>query len=180
MTTRKILIAATLALLATSTATFAYDSEFTKERIAKLPQDKVQVIKRECARRWPDNFSVRLACEDSEYEALQQLIDRGSVQESAQANDAVKRGKINPQNRIGTAKEIWAREPDTLNDDTLVWAFAATRMAEKGYLSLEQMWRGWHEYENANWGDKLSPDDRDLMEDAVNDWKAEFFGSEQE
>lgn len=75
MTIRKILIASTLALLATSSA-FARDSEFSKEQIARLPQEKVQIIRQHCAKDWPDDFHMRLVCEDEQYTALMLLIAR--------------------------------------------------------------------------------------------------------
>jgi hypothetical protein len=48
----------------------------TKEEIAKLPSEKVAVIKRMCAQRWADNFEMRLYCEDEQYQSLQILLER--------------------------------------------------------------------------------------------------------
>jgi hypothetical protein len=48
----------------------------TKQEIAQLPQDKVAAIKNHCARKWGDNFDMRLYCEDEQYKALKTLIDR--------------------------------------------------------------------------------------------------------
>lgn len=47
-------------------------------KIAKLPPDKVAIIRRHCADQWPDQFDMRLYCEDKQYDALRTLIERGS------------------------------------------------------------------------------------------------------
>ncbi|MGV7212516.1 hypothetical protein [Bradyrhizobium sp. UFLA05-112] len=48
--------------------------------IARLPQDKVALIKQQCAH-WGNQgkFEMQRYCEDEEYEALQELINRGSL-----------------------------------------------------------------------------------------------------
>jgi hypothetical protein len=52
---------------------------FSKEEISALPQDKVQAIIQYCQREWGDNFNMRIYCEDNQYQALKNLIDRGSI-----------------------------------------------------------------------------------------------------
>ncbi|MBO4221974.1 hypothetical protein [Bradyrhizobium neotropicale] len=54
-------------------------SEFSAAEIAKLPQEKVAAVKRDCASTWQDDFRMRLYCEDKQFKAMQQLIDRGSI-----------------------------------------------------------------------------------------------------
>jgi hypothetical protein len=48
----------------------------SKAEIAKLPQDKVAIIKQHCARKWESNFDMRLFCEDNQYQALKTLLER--------------------------------------------------------------------------------------------------------
>ncbi|GLR88459.1 hypothetical protein GCM10007857_51710 [Bradyrhizobium iriomotense] len=72
---RSLLAAAALALLIST----ASAGDFRAADIAKLPQDKVAVIKANCAKEWGDNFRLREYCEDLKYEALQNLISRGSI-----------------------------------------------------------------------------------------------------
>jgi hypothetical protein len=62
-------------LMLTSATCFA-GTPMTKQEIAQLPQDKVAAIKNHCARKWGDNFDMRLYCEDEQYKALKTLIDR--------------------------------------------------------------------------------------------------------
>jgi hypothetical protein len=71
---RSLVAAAALALLLTPA------SAFTAADIAKLPQDKVAAIKKECSR-WGDkgDFEMQQWCEDMQYRALQDLISRGSI-----------------------------------------------------------------------------------------------------
>ena len=70
-----LLAAATLVMMASN----ASADDYTAADIAKLPQDKVAVIKQHCARIFSDNFEMREYCENQQYEALQRLINRGSV-----------------------------------------------------------------------------------------------------
>ena len=72
---RKFLLA-TAALLALASSAQA---EMSKDEIDKLPQDKVQVVRRHCAEMFPTDFGTRLYCEDQEFKALKALIDRGSI-----------------------------------------------------------------------------------------------------
>jgi hypothetical protein len=51
--------AATLVLVATAV------SAMDRQEIDALPKDKVAVIKQHCAEEWPDNFGVRVFCEDT-------------------------------------------------------------------------------------------------------------------
>jgi hypothetical protein len=51
-------------------------SSMSKDEIAKLPPDKVAAAKRHCANIYPDNFDMRLYCEDKQFKALQVLIER--------------------------------------------------------------------------------------------------------
>jgi hypothetical protein len=50
-----------------------------KEQIDRLPQDKVLIIKKECASHWGDNFEMRLYCEDKQFVALQQYLQRNGT-----------------------------------------------------------------------------------------------------
>lgn len=72
---RLMLTATALALLTTN----ASAGDFSAADIAKLPQDKVAVVRQHCASEWPDDFRIRKLCEDQQYEALQSLINRGSI-----------------------------------------------------------------------------------------------------
>jgi opacity protein-like surface antigen len=74
---KRSLLAAVLFVI-TMTSAVALD-RLTPQEVAALPQDKVVVVKKRCAGMFPDDFSTRLYCEDSEYIALKKLIDRGSV-----------------------------------------------------------------------------------------------------
>lgn len=60
------------------------DKKRAADITAKLPQDKVAAIKRDCAGRWENNFEMREFCENQQYEALQRMIDRGSVKPSGE------------------------------------------------------------------------------------------------
>jgi hypothetical protein len=60
-------------------ATVATSGEFTAAEIARLPQDQVEAAKRECAREWPNDFEMRLYCENKQFRALRELIERGSI-----------------------------------------------------------------------------------------------------
>jgi hypothetical protein len=71
---KKFLVAATLLVFA-STA----QASMTKEDIAKLPQDKVEAIRKLCEQQWRNNFDMRIFCEDNQLESLKALIDRGSI-----------------------------------------------------------------------------------------------------
>jgi hypothetical protein len=73
---KKLLLIAGAMLLMVANASA---DDYSAADIAKLPQDKVVAIRRECAKDWGDNFRMREYCEDRQYEALQTLIDRGSV-----------------------------------------------------------------------------------------------------
>jgi hypothetical protein len=79
MNTLKMLIASALVLLATSSV-FARDN-FLKEELARLPQDKVQIIRQHCAKHWPDDFEMREYCENNQYKALTHLIERSGEQD---------------------------------------------------------------------------------------------------
>lgn len=72
---RFLLTAAALALLTTT----ASAGEFTAADIAKLPPDMVETVKRHCAGDWPTDFRMREYCENKQYQALQNLIVRGSL-----------------------------------------------------------------------------------------------------
>jgi hypothetical protein len=48
----------------------------TKDEINALPSDKVATVKADCAKKWGGDFSMRLYCEDKQYEALKQLLER--------------------------------------------------------------------------------------------------------
>jgi hypothetical protein len=67
-------------LIASCVASAAFANGMTKDQIAKLPPDKVQVIRKHCAHLFPDSFVMRESCEDQQYAALQRLIDRSGVQ----------------------------------------------------------------------------------------------------
>jgi len=71
----RVLIAAIAMLALAGTV----QAEMPKDEIDKLPQDKVQVVRRHCAEMFPTDFGTRLYCEDQEFKALKALIDRGSI-----------------------------------------------------------------------------------------------------
>jgi hypothetical protein len=77
---RRSMTAAALVLLTTTA------SAFTAGDIAKLPQDKVAAIKRQCAH-WGEkgDFEMQQWCEDKQYQALRDLITRGSVPTKGEA-----------------------------------------------------------------------------------------------
>jgi hypothetical protein len=71
-------IALAAAAIAALTLPAVATDYMSKAEIAKLLQDKVEVIKQECARRWPNNFDMRLTCR--QFEALKVYVERnGSV-----------------------------------------------------------------------------------------------------
>jgi hypothetical protein len=74
MKTIRTIAAALVALTATVVASNA--AYMTKDEINALPSDKVATIKADCAKKWGDDFSMRLYCEDKQYEALKQLLER--------------------------------------------------------------------------------------------------------
>jgi hypothetical protein len=53
--------------------------KLSRDKIAALPQDKLEAIKRYCAKYTNGGFNLQLICEDGEYMALKTLIERGSV-----------------------------------------------------------------------------------------------------
>jgi hypothetical protein len=55
-------------------------TSMSKEEIAQLPQDRVNAIRQYCAQRWANEYSMRIWCEDKEYQALKALLARGSLQ----------------------------------------------------------------------------------------------------
>jgi hypothetical protein len=57
----------------------AVAANYTASDIAKLPQDMVAAARRDCASRWDSNFDMRIYCENKQFDALQRLIDRGSI-----------------------------------------------------------------------------------------------------
>lgn len=65
-------------LIGTATAASCLD-RLTAAEIAALPQDQVAIAKRGCAAQWPNDFNMRLYCEDKQFAAMKTLIDRGSV-----------------------------------------------------------------------------------------------------
>jgi hypothetical protein len=75
MMKRLLMTAAVFALL--TTAASAGEREFTAAEIAKLPQDKVALIKQQCAH-WGNkgNFDMQLYCEDEQYVALIKVLMR--------------------------------------------------------------------------------------------------------
>jgi hypothetical protein len=66
-----VLSAAAIAALSLPAVATDYMS---KAEITKLPQDKVEVIKQECARRWPNSFDMRRTCQ--QFEALKVYVER--------------------------------------------------------------------------------------------------------
>ncbi|UQE01148.1 hypothetical protein [Bradyrhizobium japonicum] len=65
-------------LIGTATSAYCLD-RLTPAEIASLPQDQVAVAKGGCAAQWPNDFEMRLYCEDKQFSAMKKLIDRGSV-----------------------------------------------------------------------------------------------------
>jgi hypothetical protein len=61
------------------TPAHAGDTDWTPDMIAKLPKDRVEKVKKDCAARYPTDYSLQVVCEDTEFEALQTLIDRGVI-----------------------------------------------------------------------------------------------------
>ncbi|VIO80095.1 hypothetical protein [Bradyrhizobium ivorense] len=74
--TRLTLVAALL--IGTATSAYCLD-RLTPAEIASLPQDQVAIAKRGCAAQWPNDFEMRLYCEDKQIAAMKKLIDRGSM-----------------------------------------------------------------------------------------------------
>ena len=66
------------ALMAVASAAQAME-RLSPQEINELPQDKVAVIKQHCATEWPVDFEMRVYCEDQQYVALKNLVERGSV-----------------------------------------------------------------------------------------------------
>jgi hypothetical protein len=71
----KVTIAAAL-ILWTAPAVAA---NYTASDIAKLPQDMVGAARKHCESLWGSNFDMRIYCENKQFDALQRLIDRGSI-----------------------------------------------------------------------------------------------------
>jgi hypothetical protein len=44
-----------------------------------LPEDKVAIIRQQCADEWPTDFNMRLYCENKQMKALRELIERGAI-----------------------------------------------------------------------------------------------------
>jgi hypothetical protein len=65
-----------LAILFMFAAVAHAGSAMSKDEILKLPQDKVAVIKAQCAAKWGNDFDMRIYCEDNQYKALRTLIER--------------------------------------------------------------------------------------------------------
>jgi hypothetical protein len=59
-------------------AAAAVQQRITEKRAAAIAE-KIEIIKRKCAGEWSDDFRMRRHCEDRQFEALQSLIDRGSI-----------------------------------------------------------------------------------------------------
>jgi hypothetical protein len=76
----KTIIATIIATIAFAAVAFAYPGDLTKEEIARLPQDRVAAIQKMCERRYQgeSNYSSQVVCENREYRALKELIQRGS------------------------------------------------------------------------------------------------------
>jgi hypothetical protein len=62
-------------LLATLQVAHA-EPPMTKQQIDALPQDKVAAIKAGCETKWHNDFEMRIYCEDKQYKALTQLLQR--------------------------------------------------------------------------------------------------------
>jgi hypothetical protein len=79
MKTIVLIMAAALAASAAHAGVIV-DKAMPIAEIAKLPRDKVDAIKRACARLYEDdqNYELRIVCEDGQYKALKLLIERGS------------------------------------------------------------------------------------------------------
>ncbi|KWV49833.1 hypothetical protein AS156_14980 [Bradyrhizobium macuxiense] len=75
-----------IAALVVAGTVSASAGEMSSDDIAKLPQDKVAAIKQYCANEWPDNYAMRVYCEDRQYGALKELIDRGSIEPKAKVS----------------------------------------------------------------------------------------------
>jgi len=50
----------------------------SQAEIAGLPREQVQAVKELCAKKWGNNFEMRVYCEDQQYKALKTLVGRGS------------------------------------------------------------------------------------------------------
>jgi hypothetical protein len=72
---KKLLIGGVLVLIINAPA---FAEGMSKEEVAKLPQDKVQIIKQACQAKWESDFSMRIYCEDKQYKALKFLLERDS------------------------------------------------------------------------------------------------------
>jgi hypothetical protein len=79
---KTIAIISMAAMLAVSAAHAGVivDKAMPTAEIDKLPRDKVDAIKRACARLYEErpNYESRIVCEDGQYKALKLLIERGS------------------------------------------------------------------------------------------------------
>jgi hypothetical protein len=53
--------------------------KLSRDEIAALPQDKLEAIKRYCAKYTNGGFNLQLICEDGDDRAFKTLIERGSV-----------------------------------------------------------------------------------------------------
>jgi len=79
MIMKRFLLTAATVLAAALLVQDASAENFRAADIAKLPQDKVAAVKRDCARQWGDDFRMREYCENQQYQSMQRLIDRGSI-----------------------------------------------------------------------------------------------------
>lgn len=66
-----------LRLLPSSSSAANASSSFTLSQTVR--PSKVAVIKQHCATKWPEDFGMRVFCEDQEYVALKKLVEHGSV-----------------------------------------------------------------------------------------------------
>ena len=71
--------AALIAVSVSAVASAGWSGDLTAAEIACLPQDEVETAKRECVREWPNDFHMRLHCEDKQFKALRALVERGSI-----------------------------------------------------------------------------------------------------
>jgi len=66
-----------LALASLIARAWAADTyEMSRDEVARLPQDKVQAVRRDCARTWGDDFSMRIYCENKGFRALKVYVER--------------------------------------------------------------------------------------------------------
>jgi hypothetical protein len=76
-----IMIAGLLALLDLAFGQ-AHAADWTPDQIATLPPSVVKAIQQKCAQQYPADYSVRVLCEDTEYDAFKTLTERGSLKPS--------------------------------------------------------------------------------------------------